>query len=442
MSDAYFQLEKTFARAKTFRHIFNTLEWDAETFMPKGVGSIRAEQKAVLAETEHALLTDDNISSLLNAAQGDNTLTERQRRNLSLMRSRYDDLICVPSEAVNQRETAMGACLEAWGEAKKANDFQVVRPTLETLVALSRDMGEQISQRNGITRYQAWMNKHDPNFRETEIDQMFPILARELPPITDQIINRQNLVAMPQSLPPVPIEKQHQLAVTIATMMGFDFNRGRLDVSQHPFTGDMHGDTRITTRYDVDFPLKAIPSTFHEAGHGLYEQGLPLDGLLQPVGDHCGVSVHESQSLIFDKIVSRTLESCRWLSAAMIDHWGAHPAFSPENLYANLNQVKRGLIRVDADMVTYPLHVILRFGMERDLIEGRLEVKDIPERWNADMNKYLGITPPDDKQGCLQDIQGIIWLLSDLYLGGNSRDTAVSGSHKTDHRATGMLCPG
>ncbi|MEM8768084.1 MAG: carboxypeptidase M32, partial [Pseudomonadota bacterium] len=227
-----------------------------------------------------------------------------------------------------------------------------------------------------------------------------------LPPTLEKVLEAQQ-----PTLPldgPFPIAEQRQLCEAVMQTLGFDFERGRLDISHHPFCGGVPDDTRITTRYYEDSFLESFMATCHETGHALYQQGLPVDWREQPVGDSLGAAVHESQSLLLELQVCRGRDFISHLAPAIRTAFGRaddDPAWSAENLYQHARRVQRGYIRVDADELTYPLHVILRFELERALLDGSLPVAQLPEAWNDAMERYLGLsTKGNDADGCMQDV--------------------------------------
>ena len=249
------------------------------------------------------------------------------------------------------------------------------------------------------------LDQFEPGGSSAHIDEVFADLADFLPGFLDDVLARQ--AAQPEPLPlegPFPSGKQEALGRKLMAAVGFDFDHGRLDVSLHPFCGGVPDDVRITTRYDEGDFMTAIMGVLHETGHAMYERGLPADWRLQPVGEARGMAMHESQSLMVEMQACRSAEFVSFLAPLARDAFGGGPAWEAENLLRHYNRVKPDFIRVDADEVTYPAHVILRYRLEKALIAGEMELAELPGEWNEGLKELLGITPPDDRLGCLQDI--------------------------------------
>ena len=293
-----------------------------------------------------------------------------------------------------------------WREARPANDFAAVVPKLTEVVDLVREAGEAKAAVLDCTPYEALMDQYEPGARAARIESLFADLAQFLPDFLDRVLARQSANA--QALPvsgPFPLEAQRALGLRLMRQLGFDFDHGRLDVSLHPFCGGVPEDVRITTRYDENDFSQSLMGVLHETGHALYTRGLPADWRYQPVGNARGMAIHESQSLLIEMQACRSREFLEFAAPLMRDAFGTDgPAWTAENLHLIYTRVERSLIRVDADEVTYPAHVILRFRLEKALLNGDLKVGDIPAAWNEGMRDVLGITPPDDTSGCLQDI--------------------------------------
>jgi carboxypeptidase Taq len=278
-------------------------------------------------------------------------------------------------------------------------------PLLTEVVRLVREAAEIVGAALGLEPYDTLLDAHQPDLRDAMVTPLFDRLAAELPPLIESILDRHAAEPAPvRPTGPFATERQKALAKELMARLGFDFDAGRLDESTHPFCGGVPTDIRITTRYREDEVASALMGVLHETGHALYEAGLPAVWRNQPVGEARGIAVHESQSLLIEMQACRSPAFIRFLSGELRRAFGDDPAFAADNLVRLYNRVERGFIRVDADEATYPLHVILRHRLERQLIKGDLQVTDLPEAWNAEMRLLLGITPPDDRRGCLQDI--------------------------------------
>jgi carboxypeptidase Taq len=293
-----------------------------------------------------------------------------------------------------------------WRRARPASDFKALLPSLQRVLDLARETGEAKAERLGTSPYEALLDRFEPGGSTKRIDQVFEDYASFLPAFLETVLAHQARRPAPV-LPkgPFPVEAQRRLGLELMGRIGFDFQHGRLDVSAHPFCGGIPEDVRITTRYAEDDFTQSLMGVLHETGHALYEMGLPKSWRRQPVGEARGMAVHESQSLLIE------MQACR--SRAFMDFaapviakafGGAGPGWSADNLHRIYTRVARSLIRVEADEVTYPAHVILRYRLEKAMIAGDLKLSDLPGAWNDGMKALLGIVPPDDRQGCLQDI--------------------------------------
>jgi carboxypeptidase Taq len=405
MNDAYQDLEARFRRIGLLRDTLSVLSWDTAAVMPRGSAAARADQSAVLEVLVHGLATEPAIADLIPAA-AEQPLGDWQQANLAEMRREYLHATAVPERLVEAVSMASSECEVAWREARPANDFKGLLPKWRVVLDLTREVAAVKAEAFGCSPYDALLDQYEPGGRAADIDVIFAELATFLPEFTEKVLSRQ--AARPAPLPLAgrfPVEAQRSLGQALMERLGFDFERGRLDVSHHPFCGGTADDVRITTRYAEDDFSQAMMGVLHETGHALYEFGLPADWRHQPVGTARGMSLHESQSLLMEMQACRSLEFARFSAPLIREAFGVSgPAWEAENLYAHAIRVERGLIRVDADEVTYPAHVILRYRIERQLIDGSLDLGDLPEAWRAGMVELVGAVPPDDADGCLQDI--------------------------------------
>ena len=277
---------------------------------------------------------------------------------------------------------------------------------LEEVVSLTVQKAEMLSDALGKTPYDALLDQFEPDATSQDIDILFDQLTEFLPELLGQVIEHQ--AAQPAMIPldgPFAVDTQRAIGLEVMKTIGFDFNHGRLDVSHHPFCGGTPTDIRITTRYAEDDFTQSLMGVIHETGHALYEAGLPRDRLSQPVGQSRSMGIHESQSLIMEMQACRSDEFISYIAPRLAKAFhGTGPAWAPENIRRIYTKVQRGLIRVDADEVSYPLHVILRYRLETALLNGDLKVGDLPSAWNEGMQNLVGIVPPNDADGCLQDI--------------------------------------
>lgn len=403
---AYRSLEERFRRIRALGDAEAILHWDMATMMPKGGAAGRADQLAALKSIRHAQLTSNDTVDLLADAESDASLDDWQRANLREMRRTHAHASALPADLVEALSRATSACEAAWREAKAGSDFAKVLPTLRILLERVRDMAQAKAVALNLPPYDALLDEYEPDGRAAEIDGLFDELAAFLPNFLQQVLQHQRATPAPvEPEGPFPVETQRKVAIALMERLGFDFHHGRLDVSLHPFCGGTPDDVRITTRYsEADF-RSALMGVLHETGHALYERGLPARWRGMPVGDARGMVLHESQSLLIEMQVCRSPEFLRYVAPILGEAFaGDGPAWTADNLYRHYIRVVPGFIRVDADEVTYPAHVVLRYRLERAMIAGDLEPQDLPDAWNRGMEELLGITPPDDRLGCLQDI--------------------------------------
>jgi carboxypeptidase Taq len=403
---AYRRLEGRFRRLLTIGEAAAMLQWDGAALMPPGGAAARGDQLATLKLVSHEILTDPAVGDLLDEAAGDNALGDWQRANLREMRRQWLHATAVPGDLVEAASRAASECEQVWRRARPASDFAMVLPALQTVLDRTREVAAAKASRLGRSPYEALMDQYEPDATTAAIDLLFGDLAGFLPGLIDKVLERQAAAPPPiEPEGPFPIEQQRAAGLRLMERLGFDFDHGRLDVSLHPFCGGTPDDVRITTRYDEGDFRQALMGVLHETGHALYERGLPQAWRRQPVGEARGMAVHESQSLLMEMQACRSREFSRYLAPVLREIFGtAGPAWDADNLYRLNTRVTRGFIRVDADEVTYPAHVILRYRLERALIAGDLALADLPGAWNDGMAELLGIVPPDDRRGCLQDI--------------------------------------
>jgi len=392
-----------FARIATVSEAAEMLSWDAAAVMPAGGAEARGDQLAVLAGLAHDLLTAKDLADELASTPEPDDPWEA--RNLALMRHAHMRAIALPLDLVEAQERANAACERVWRDARAASDFAQVAFHLEEVVRLERESATALGERLGLPPYDALMDGFQSGITAADVEPVFAryeaFLAEALPAA------EARQAAAPAALPLTghfPAEAQEVLCRRLAERAGLDFTHARLDRSTHPFCGGTPTDVRITTRYDEANPAQAIMGVLHETGHALYERGLPAAWRRQPVGRAAGMAVHESQSLILEMQACRSDAYLSFLSGELIAAFGGDSAFAPANLARLWRRIERGFIRVDADEMTYPAHVILRFRLERALIAGDLAVRDLPGAWAEGLHALLGITPPDDRNGCLQDI--------------------------------------
>ncbi|MBV4366883.1 carboxypeptidase M32 [Erwinia phyllosphaerae] len=404
MSSAYADLTRTFTRLSRFSHLSAITGWDMMTMMPPGGSSARGAALAELSVLKHEILTDKKVAQWLEAAASEN-LNDVEQANLLEMRRAYQQAALLPASLVEEKSIVGSRCEHAWREQRPANDWQGFAANLKEVVRLSRQEAELRAQANGCSRYDALLDLYEPGMTSAKLDATFGELKEWLPSLLNRIVEKQARQPVDVPVGPFAIESQKQLGQTLMKLLNFDFNAGRLDVSAHPFCGGVPEDVRITTRYNANEFISAMMGVIHETGHACYEQNLPKQWAGQPVALARSTAIHESQSLFFEKQLGRSREFLSLLLPQVKTLMGDQPALEEANFIALNQRVKPGLIRVDADEVSYPAHIILRYEIERALIEDDIEVDDIPALWQEKMQALLGLdTSGNYRDGCMQDI--------------------------------------
>jgi carboxypeptidase Taq len=417
--DSYLALERRYRRIGHLKAAGDVMSWDSQVTMPPGSAAARGEQMATLAVLVHELSTADDIPDLVSAAEAEVHAQEPSAdrawmlANLTRIRRDHIHASAVPADLVEARSKAITASEHAWRTAKKASDFATMRQHLEEVFRLTSRAGEAKAAALGTSVYDALMDEYEPGARSTEIDVVFGRLASFLPGFIDQVIERQS--RWPAPIRPTGTftpERQKELGIHLMRdCLGFDMEKGRLDVSAHPMCIGSPDDVRITTRYSAMDFASGILGVLHETGHALYELNLPARWAYQPVGAAGGMALHESQSLAVEMQACRSRPFVSWLSGKAAQFFGDQPFLAPDSLVRHYTKVARSFIRVEADEATYPLHVIVRYRLEKALVSGGLAVADLPDAWSAMIQDMLGITPPDHAHGCLQDVHWPVGLV-------------------------------
>lgn len=396
--------------ARLLGSTMSILGWDQETMMPPGGLEHRARQMAQLARLEHGMSTSPRLGELLErAADAVSALPETHpdRVNIREFRRDYDRATKLPAKLVEELAQTASIAQHEWAEARKASDFARFRPWLERIVALNRDKADCLGwDRAGGERWDALADSFEPGCTARAVEAVFVPLRARLQPIIDRIGRAPRRPDGSFNDHAMDVDAQERFARFVSGAIGFDFGRGRLDRSTHPFCGGSHcNDVRMTSRYSPTCLLDGLGSTMHETGHGMYEQGLDAAHVSTPMGEAVSLSIHESQSRLWENQVGRSLPFCRWAKGRMREFFGAAAdRFTAEQVYEAANVVEPGFIRVDADETTYNMHVMVRFELERAMISRDLAVGDLPAEWNRLYREYLGLEVPDDRRGCLQDV--------------------------------------
>ena len=407
-ADPYIRAAAKFSLACKLASIEALLMWDAQTNMPKGGAWARGEQAGALAEITSDLTGTKEIGELLNEAQDfANVLGESERANLAEMRRLWVHRAAVPKELLVERARVSQALQAAWLDAKANSDYALFAPGFKKLMAIHQEVAAAKGAALGLSPYDAMMDEQDPGLTTALVDPVFDDLAAELPPIMAAARERQS--RWPAVLPfsgDFSVARQTELSQRLAFIVGHSPGNSRIDVAPHPFSmPHSPGDVRFTTRYDVDRFRYSVTATLHEAGHSMYELNLPRALAFSPAGFARGASAHESQSLMLEMMAGRSKEFLAFLAPLLHEYFGGdEECWTAANLLNYFRRVDDDYIRVEADEISYPLHVILRYRLERALLSGDLSVDDVPGAWNELFKKLFGRVPPNHAKGCLQDI--------------------------------------
>ena len=419
---AYQRLTARAARIATIGEAQSMLSWDAAAVMPTGGASARGDQMAVLASLAHGLANAPEVADDLAEAEQSPPDSPWDAENLRLLRAAHVRATAIPADLVEAFARATSECDQTWRVARAQSDWAMVQPKLTALMAMVREKAQAYGEALGMSPYNAMMDSYQ---RGVTAEDVAPVFAAYESFLTEALPRAEELQAQrgPALTPQGPFAEdvQEALCRRLSLRTGLEETNSRLDRSTHPFCGGTPSDVRITTRYSTEDFGRALMGVLHETGHALYERGLPQEFARQPVGEAAGMAAHESQSLIIEMQAARSDAFLRFLSSELRATFsGNEAAFAPENLGALTRHVKRGFIRVDADEMTYPAHVILRFRLEQALMAGDLQVVDLPGAWAEGLKSLLGITPPDDARGVLQDIHwyaGIVGYFPSYSLG-------------------------
>ena len=401
---AYQALCARHVRMHRLSHLHSIASWDQSANMPPKGNEARSLALAEMGGLLHQLATEPELKGLLEAAAQED-LDEVERANLREMQRAWRASNALPQSLVEAKSLANSRCEHAWRSQRPANDWAGYAENLREVVRLAREEARCLAAVTGLAPYDALMDQYEPGMRSAEVDRVFGDLRQWLPGLIREVLERQSHEAVIRPEPPFALAAQKALGHDAMHLMGFDFEAGRLDESAHPFCGGVPEDVRMTTRYREDDFLPSLMGTIHETGHGRYEQNLRREWLGLPIANARSMGLHESQSLSFEMQLGSHPGFAGLLRPLLLKHLGDQPAFEVGNLHRLLTRVKPGYIRVDADEVTYPAHVILRYEIERPLIDGQIEVEDIPALWDAKMQELLGLdTRGNFSDGPMQDV--------------------------------------
>lgn len=389
-------------RISNIKYATNVLNWDQQVMMPEGGTPARSQQVSTLSTLHHELLTSEETETYLSALES-SSLTDEQSAVVREVRRQYERAERVPSELVEEIAQTTSSALPVWEKAKENDDFESFAPTLSKLVDLKREYAEQIDP--DADPYAVLFADYEPYLDLDTAERVLEQLRGRLVALIDSIEESDAEIETNAFSGTYPADKQESLCRSALDLLGYPWEHGRLDTASHPFSTGSQFDARITTRFTEDDPVDALTSTIHEFGHATYTLGLPREQYGTPLGSSRNLSVHESQSRLWENHVGRSLPFWEQFLPTVAEQFPETSGVSPREAYETANQVYTdNLIRVEADELTYHLHIVLRFEIEQQLIHGEIDVEELPHVWNEKMEEYLGVRPETDSTGCLQDI--------------------------------------
>lgn len=384
------------------------LGWDERTQLPPKGTHFRAMQSSLLSRMTHEMFTSKRVGELLETVEHSDLVKDPQSdpaANVRETRRSYDRAVKLPAKLVEEITSVAVHAQQAWVESRKKSDFATFAPWLSKTLDLQREVAKCVGYATG-NPYDALLDEYEPGETAANLDRVFASLRGPLVDLVGRIASSSKKAPVEILERKYPAAAQETLAREAAAKVGFDFEAGRLDTSVHPFcSGIGPGDTRMTTRYDENYFGDAFFGVLHETGHGLYDQGVPEEHFGTPLGGFVSLGIHESQSRMWENLVARSRSFWQHFMPRARELFGdTLKDVTDDAWYFAINDVRPSFIRTESDEATYNLHILLRFEIEQAMLKGEIKVMDIPAAWNEKMKKYLGLTPPDDAKGCLQDI--------------------------------------
>lgn len=401
MKPGYAALDARLRSFKALKSAEGLLAWDHSVMMPHAGGAARADALAAVESAANAMIAGADFGRLLDAAEAEKPEGASEKALLAWSRREFERRRRVPAALVDELARHCALSHDIWVAARAKSDFKAFQPALEKMFELKRRQAEALAPKGDL--YDAWLEEFEPGMTTGEAERILHEIRDGLAPLAKAVLSRG--VTAKALTGVYPLDAQRRLGEFAVREMGFDLAKGRLDIAAHPFCCFLgRGDVRLTTRYFEDEPLSSLYSCLHEAGHGLYEQGIGSDLDGTPLANGATMAMHESQSRLWENVVGRSRGFWKRWTPRFHEAFPQTRGLTPEDFYRAVNKPSASFIRVEADELTYSLHVILRFELERDLLAGRVKVKDLPEAWGAKMKASLGVVPPDDAQGVLQDV--------------------------------------
>jgi carboxypeptidase Taq len=402
-NNLYNEYVQMMQKAADMNNAAAVLSWDQEVYMPAKGAGFRGRQIATLVSAAHEILTSPNMGKLLETLHTNGQLTDIEKANITKSYDDHQKHKKLPHAFVEELSLQTSECFNAWIDARKQNNFDVFAPSLAKMVDLKRRQADLY----GYTGhpYDALADEYEPGANVAMLDKLFEGIKRDLPPILAAIAQAPQ-VSDALFEQHYPKQQQWDFSMKVLELMGYDLEAGRQDISEHPFTTSFAPtDVRVTTRVDENNYASLLWSTIHEGGHALYEQGLPESEYGLPLGSAASLGIHESQSRLWENCVGRSKEFWNYFFPILQNYFATQlSGYQAQDIYKACNKVIPSLIRTEADELTYHFHVLIRYEIEKKLIDGSLATKDLRAAWNEGYQQYLGITPPDDKRGVLQDV--------------------------------------
>lgn len=400
----YLKLIEKYKQYSIFKNLSFLLTWDQRVLLRKGSTKARATEISFLSESISNIFSDPSLEGSIKSLEDKfDTLSNEEKRNVEIFKNLYLHNNAVPKDLVIKFTKASVVSAQKWKEAKANNDYKNYEPYLEEVIGLKREIAKHKAEKLGCSLYEVLMDEYQPGIKMDFVDSVFEKLKTEIPKLTNDIKEYQKNWDIKEPEGNYPVEKQEKITREIMELYGYDFDRGFLSKTEHPFSMRNSDDARIATKYWAN-PLKAVMAVTHETGHALYNQGLPEKYRYQPIGQPVGMCIHESQSIFYEKMIGKNKNIIPHISKILAKYFDDE-SFLSDNLYKVYRKVENTPIRIFADEVTYPLHIILRYELEKQIISGELKVADIPDAWKAKAKEILKVDVKNDSEGCLQDIQ-------------------------------------
>lgn len=371
--------------------------------MPSNAAEMREEQLKTLKSISNGILSKDETAQLFEDAGKDHNLSDFQKRNLHLMKKIHENVTLIPEDLQQKLISASVKCQTKWAIARDENDFASYAPLQSEVLKIKREIAQIKAENSGKSAYDCLLDEFEENVNCAFIEPIFKDLGNFLPGFVNEVIEKQKSLNFKDLSGSFSSDGQRELSLKIMKMLNFDFSKGRLDETIHPFCSGSGNDIRIATKFRESEFVSSLFGTIHETGHALYEFGTDEKWRSQPIGKALGMMIHESQSLFMEMQIALSKPFLKMLLPQIKQIF---PKFqlTSEEFCLSMQKVSKSLIRIEADEVTYPLHIIMRFELEQKLMNGELEIQDLPSAWNEKTQKFFGLTPKNFKEGCMQDI--------------------------------------